>query len=86
MVCGTRKSCGTEPESAGVAVADDSKAGALPGYHTVGFEGGGLGATSGWHGWVVGGLDLGAGNGVEGNGGLDKGEEVSRSLCRGEGD
>lgn len=34
----------------------------------------------------VGGLDLGAGFGVEGEGDLDKGEEVSRSLCWGEGD
>lgn len=53
---------------------------------SVGFEGGGLGAICGWGGWMVEGLDLGAGIGVEGKGDLDKGEEGSRRLCRSEGE
>lgn len=53
---------------------------------SVGFEGGGVGATCGWGGWVVGRLDSGVGIGVEGKGGLDKGEEGGRSVYQTEGD
>lgn len=53
---------------------------------SVGFEGGGLGATCGWGGWVVGRLGSGVGIGVEGKRGLNKGEEGSRSVYQTEGD
>lgn len=62
------------------------KAELILGITSVGSEGGGLGAICGWGGWMVEGLDLGAGIGVEGKGDLDKGKEGSRRLCRSEGE